>query len=736
MSKNLLIVESPSKARTVKRYLGRDYQVVASVGHIKDLPEKELGIDIKRNFKPRYVTIKGKSRIIRQLRDAAANAADIYLAPDPDREGEAIAWHIANTLKENGERIHRVLFNEITPNGVRDGLKHPRQIDLNLVNAQQARRILDRLVGYQVSPFLWKTLFRGLSAGRVQSVALRIICEREAEIERFKPREYWEIFADFETPKQEQFTAKCIKIGRKKPDIPDEQTVKELIAALKDLQFTVAAVEEKTVKKSPSPPFTTSTLQQEAARRYKYPSSKTMKIAQQLYEGIDVGGETVGLITYMRTDSVRISKGAIDAIRAFIAESYGPKYLPKNPRYFRTKKQNVQDAHEGIRPTRFDLDPDRIADSLSPDQKRLYSLIWNRFAACQMATALYKRRTIDVSAGEYLFRASRQQLYFEGFLKAFRSEKKEEDKATLPTELKVRDALELLGLKPEQKFTEPPSRFTEGTLVRELDSLGIGRPSTYASIVSTIFTRKYIERKSGNLVPTRLGKTVNDLLVSGMPGIFSVRFTAGMEADLDLIESNRKAWLDVIREFYASFRRSLDRMESHQKEIKENLQEKTDETCDLCGAPMVIKWSRNGRFLACSAFPECKNTRPLEAIAVEKSKTRTCPNCGGEMIVKEGRYGKFWACSNYPKCKTTAPLTLNIHCPEPDCDGFITEKKTRKGKTFWGCSNYPKCRFASWRKPVDRACKACQYPLLVERQTRQGELRWVCPKCRAQYEPE
>ncbi len=736
MTKYLLIVESPSKARTIKKYLGKDFHVLSSVGHIKDLPEKELGIDIARDFKPKYVTIKGKTKIIQQLKTAAKEVSTIYLAPDPDREGEAIAWHIANALKVPENRIRRVLFNEITYSGVQYGVKHPRKIDMSLVNAQQARRIMDRLVGYQVSPVLWKTLYRGLSAGRVQSVALRIICEREAEIERFASREFWDLTVDLEESKGQRFTAKCIKIAGKKPDIPDEKTARRHETVLKNATYIIESVKEKEVSKSPSPPFITSTLQQEATRRFRFPPAKTMKIAQQLYEGINIGGDRVGLITYMRTDSVRISKDAIDGVREFVTNRFGKEYLPTNPRYFKTKKKNVQDAHEGIRPTRFDLPPEQLSEHLMPDQKKLYQLIWSRFAACQMAPARYKQKTVDVKADDYLFRTISNDLVFDGFLKAWREERKEDASKKLPENLTEGEKVKLVEIHTDQKFTEPPPRFSEGTLIKELDTLGIGRPSTYASIITTILTRKYVERKTGTLLPTDLGKTVNKILVQNMPDIFNTKFTANMEEDLDNIGSNRKAWLDVIHEFYKPFKQSLDAFDTQRKQIKENLHEKTGKKCELCGSEMVIKWSRNGKFLACSAFPECRNTKPILDTPAEDLPERTCPKCEGKMVVKQGRYGKFWACSNYPKCKTTEPFTLNIDCPEPDCEGKLVEKKTRKGKTFYGCSAYPSCKFATWNEPVATMCPSCNYGILERKDSRSKGTIIICPKCKTEYEEQ
>lgn len=744
MSKNLLIVESPAKAKTLRQYLGSDFQVLASMGHIKDLPEKELGIDIKNNFQPRYTIIRGKTKIIQQLKKAAAEARAVYLAPDPDREGEAIAWHIVETLKLPPERVFRVLFNEITRSGVTYGIQHPRGIDLNLVNAQQARRILDRIVGYQVSPYLWRTLYRGLSAGRVQSVAVRIICEREEEITNFIPQEYWEIWASLECPSGENFTAKCIQYAGKKLTIANQEEALRHLDNLRAARFVVSEISEKEITKTPPPPFTTSTLQQEATRRYKFTPERTMRIAQQLYEGVPINGQAIGLITYMRTDSVRISHEALHSVRDFIKQNFGPDYLPNAPRHFKTKKKNVQDAHEGIRPTHFDLPPQLVAAQLSPEQRKLYTLIWNRFVACQMNAARYLQRTIDITAQQYLFRASGSQLTFDGYLRAWQKEQEttEEEKelatpTALPSQVKTGEELQLVNLQPEQKFTEPPMRFTEGTLIKELDNLGIGRPSTYATIVSTIIQRKYIEKRQGYLHPTELGKLVNNILVNGMPAIFNVNFTAQMEDSLDAIANNQQEWHQVLHTFYRPFSQALEHMEAHRQELKRDLQEKTTENCPQCGAPLVIKWSRNGRFLACSAFPQCNYTRSLgEKAAVATTAAPSCPKCGSAMVLKEGRYGRFWACSNYPRCKTTAPYTLEITCPEPDCGGQIVQKRTQKGKIFYACTHYPDCKFATWYEPVGRQCPHCGFGLLVRKPQRDGGVLLNCPHCHANIDEE
>ena len=733
MGKNLLIVESPSKARTINKYLGKDYEVLASVGHIRDLPKKKFGVDIDNGFDPKYVTVRGKGKIIKKLKQSAKKADQVFLAPDPDREGEAIAWHIAKILNKSPENIHRVLFNEITKAGIKRGLKEPREINENLVNAQQARRILDRIVGYRVSPFLWKTLYRGLSAGRVQSVAARLICEREDEIEAFEPEEYWELFANYLTESKEEFQAKCIKFDKDKLKIHNQKEARKHAAAIEEADHIVDSVKIKNRKKSPGPPFTTSTLQQTATRFYHFSPKQTMTIAQQLYEGIEINGEPVGLITYMRTDSLRISKEAIGKSRSHIEKEYGKDYLPGKARFYKKSGKNVQDAHECIRPTNFSMPPEKVAKHLNKRQRMLYSLIWKRFIACQMKPAIYKRKTIKIKAGKYLFRARGENEIFDGYLKAYRkgkSKKNKKDKKNVPEQIAEKENLDLQKLDQEQKFTEPPPRYTEGTLVKELDKLGIGRPSTYASIVSTIRGRNYIVKEKGRLKPTELGRTVNDILVNQMPEIFNVQFTNQMEEDLDQIESAQKDWKEVMQEFYGPFKKSLDQAESQKDKIKENLVEDAGEKCEKCGSPMVIKWGRNGKFKACSAFPKCKNTKPLHPPDA-KGQSKKCPKCGGEMELKEGRYGKFWACKKYPECKSTLPYTIGIDCPEEDCDGEITEKKTRRGKAFWGCTNYPDCKFSSWNKPVDRECENCGYGVIME-----GKKNLYCPKCKAKYDKE
>ena len=734
MAKNVLIVESPSKAKTIKKYLGKDYQVLASVGHIKDLPTKELGIDLENNFKPKYVTVKGKTKVIASLKQAAKGADMIYLAPDPDREGEAIAWHIANTIKVDDSKIKRVLFNEITKKGVQYGIDHPRAIDYNLVNAQQARRILDRIVGYKVSPFLWKTLYSGLSAGRVQSVALRIICEREAEVLKFVPEEYWNLFADLKTEHNEEFRAQGVKFNNKTLKIINQKEAETHTKALENAEYKVVALTEKTTKSSPTPPFTTSTFQQVATSRFRYPPKKSMYIAQQLYEGVEIGGEPVGLITYMRTDSVRISKDAADAIRDKIKRDFGEEYIPKTPRFFKSSKKNIQDAHECIRPARLDLAPEDVEKFLSKEQLNVYRLIWNKFAASQMTPAQYKNKTLDISANKYLFRAKGKVLIFDGYLRIWNSKDTSQD--PIPAKIEENDLLNLTKLETEQKFTKPPARFTDGTLVKELDLLGIGRPSTYAAIISTITARKYIEKDAGKLKPTDLGMTVNKILVSAMPEIFNVEFTGKMEDELDEVESNKKDWQDLMSEFYTPFEKSLTKMEEKRLEIKQSLQVETDHICDKCGVKLVIKWSRNGRFYACSQFPECKFTKPLFKPEDIPDENKKCPKCDAPMNLKEGRYGRFWACSKYPDCKSTLPFEIGVKCPEEDCDGQLIEKRTKRGKTFYGCSKYPECKYATWNMPIKIKCPKCDHPFLEKKETQRMGTQIICANCKSTFSEE
>lgn len=740
MAKNLLIVESPAKSKTLKKFLGRDYEVLPTIGHIIDLPKSKLGVDTDDGFKIDYVVIKGKEKVIKQLKESAKKSEKIYLAPDPDREGEAIAWHVAQQLK-NVKKISRVTFNEITKSAVLEAFHHTRAIDLNLVDAQQARRVLDRLVGYKVSPFLWKTVARGLSAGRVQSVALRIICEREAEIAAFVTEEYWEIAALLQDAIGNKIPSKLSRIDGSKAEIKTGEEAERVAQELRKGEFVVDSIRKSQKVRKPSPPFITSTLQQEAARALGFSTKKTMAVAQQLYEGVDLGEEgPTGLITYMRTDSTRLADSAIDMARGFIKENFGAAYLPKSPVKYGAKKGS-QDAHEAVRPTFIDHPPEKIKRYLTKDQYRLYTLVWNRYVACQMAPALYDTADLDIKAGKYLFHSYAQSLKFDGYLKIYQEAKENGQNGenglleSLP-ELKPGDRLTLLEVTPSQHFTKPPARFSEAMLVKTLESEGIGRPSTYASIISTLIDRKYVESKEKRLHPTELGQTVNKILIENFPDIFDVKFTAYMETELDKVEIGEDKWVDVVKEFYRPFEKHLGKLTKKHQEIKESLTEVTDESCDKCGSPMVIKWGRNGRFLACSAYPDCKSTKPLNGAEELPPVDIKCPNCGSAMVVKSGRFGRFLACSAYPECKTTMPLPTGIKCPKPNCGGDIVEKKTKTRRTFYGCSNYPKCDFVSWDKPVNQDCPNCGGKYLLQKASKKDGVYLYCPACKHKISQE
>ena len=731
MAKSLVIVESPAKAKTINKYLGADFIVKASVGHIKDLPEKKLGVDIEHDFEPEYVTIKGKTKVIQELKDAAKQADSVYLAPDPDREGEAISWHIAEELKKSKgmtKNIYRVMFNEITKKAVAEAIEHPGQIDTHKVDAQQARRILDRLVGYKISPLLWKKVQKGLSAGRVQSVALRIICEREKEIAAFVTEEYWSITARLAAKQPPVFDAKLFKIGAKKAEIANEEQAKAIIADVRTAPFIVHDVTKKETRRNPVAPFTTSTLQQEAARKLRYSSKKTMSIAQKLYEGIDVGEGPVGLITYMRTDATRISDEAMSEARQYIGEKFGNAYLPAKPHTYKTQKA-AQEAHEAIRPTSVYREPDKIKPHLSDEEFRLYELIWKRLLASQMQPAVMDVTTIDALAGKYLFRATGSVLKFAGFMKLYiegadpqsdqdQEQEQAQEKDVLLPPVEKGDALDLKDLMPKQHFTQPPSRYTEASLVKELEKQGIGRPSTYATIISTIVDRQYVAIQARKIVPSELGMLITDLLVQNFPQILDVSFTANLEGQLDKIEEGEVNWVKSLHEFYHSFHQELERAASEMRNVKEEREEMTDEKCDKCGSPMKIKYGRFGKFLACSAFPKCKNTReyadsaaaaPNADAAPEGNPApeiqETCENCGKPMVLKRGRFGSFLACSGYPECKTTrriakgkngetvvkpAPQMTDEKCEK--CGANLLKRQGRNGE-FLACSNYPKCKF-------------------------------------------
>jgi len=723
--KSLLIVESPTKVKTLSKFLGKEFIIKASVGHIKDLPKKDLGVDTENNLKPTYVVIEGKEKILKDLIKSAKKVDRIFLAPDPDREGEAIAWHIAEELKSS-KNLYRVEFNEITKKAVTEAINNPRQIDMGLVDAQQARRILDRLVGYKLSPLLWRKVRRGLSAGRVQSVAVRLVVDREREIEAFNSVEYWSIIANLEGKEPPAFDAKLFRINDKKAEISNETESSGILSDIEGKDFVIDTIEKKKRKRSPSPPFITSTLQQEASRKLRFTAKKTMLIAQQLYEGIELGGEgSTGLITYMRTDSVRVAEEAQQEARALIKSEFGKEYVPEKPPVYKSKK-SAQEAHEAIRPSSVVRTPESIKSYLGRDQHNLYKLIWNRFVASQMHNALLELTSIDIKpegADQYTFRATGTVVQFPGFMKLYTegSDSDTKEEGFLPA-LSEGDRLKTNSITPKQHFTQPPPRFTEATLVKELEAKGIGRPSTYATILSTIQDRQYTEKLEGKFHPTELGAVVSDLLVERFAGLMDYNFTANMENNLDKIEEGGINWADIIMEFYTPFDKDL----KEAMEVLGRVKPKdipTDEVCDKCEKPMVIKWGRHGRFIACTGFPECKNTRPLEeengqGVKIQESDEK-CEKCDSPMVLKSGKFGRFLACSKYPDCKNTKAISTGIKCPEDG--GDIVERRTKKGKIFFSCGNYPKCKFATWSKPINKECPQCKAKFMVEKKTKKGE---------------
>jgi DNA topoisomerase-1 len=731
-------VESPTKSKTLKKFLGRGYEVIASGGHIKDLPKSRLGVDIENNFRPEYITIRGKTNAIKELKQKAENSDTVYLAPDPDREGEAIAYHIALEISRKNKNILRATFNEITKGAVLDGIKNAGKIDLKKVYAQQARRILDRLVGYQVSPLLWEIVMRGLSAGRVQSVALKMICSREDEIEKFVPVEYWSIDADFEAGKKQVFTLRLWQIDGLKFEISTGDDAAKTKAAIESQSYRVKSNDTTKTRKNPPAPFITSSLQQDAFNKLHMSNKVTMAIAQQLYEGVEIGDEgQIGLITYMRTDSVRIASEAAGAAKDLIIKLYGDRYIPEKARVYKSSK-SAQDAHEAIRPTAPALLPKDIKKYLSRDQYRLYELIWSRFMASQMAPAEFDVNTIEVESspdpqhgrgngGRFLFRGSKQKMTFDGYTVLYNGQDDVENNGFPP--VKSGDNVRIAEVRPEQHFTEPPPRFNAGSLVKELEQNGIGRPSTYAQIISVLLDRKYVTQENRRFAPTDLGRMVNKILIANFPDIFSEEFTARMESELDKVEDGSYTWVETLNDFYGPFKADLDRAILHKAKIKKQTEEKTDEICEKCGSPMVIKIGKNGKFLACSAYPKCKNTRSLEN-EIELTG-EDCPNCGSPMQLRRGRFGRFIACSNYPECKTTKNIPTGVKCPEPGCGGDIVERTSRKGKVFFSCSNYPKCEHSSWYKPVDKKCDSCGFQYMVERTSKAKGDFLACPKCKA-----
>ncbi|CUT03287.1 type I DNA topoisomerase [Candidatus Kryptobacter tengchongensis] len=736
----LVIVESPAKAKTIGKYLGSEFIVEASIGHVKDLPKRprdksKLGIDIDRNYKPRYVVIPGKKEVLEKLRELARKVNKVFIATDPDREGEAIAWHIKTEIESVNSNIKRVLFTEITRNGIEKGMQNPRDIDMNLVDAQQARRVLDRIVGYRISPFLKKVVNEkiSLSAGRVQSVALRLVCEREEEIKNFKPEEYWTIEAEFKTQSGEILKAKLFKINGEDPKIPNRETAEKILDDLKDKVFRISNIQKKEILKNPAPPFITSTLQQEASNKLRFSAKKTMMLAQQLYEGVELGDEgRVGLITYMRTDSTRLSDESVNAVREYIYNNYGKEYLPQTPRVFK-KSKTSQDAHEAIRPTYMKYEPKFVKKYLDEDLFALYELIWNRFVACQMSSAVLEQTVVDITADGYLFRATGTIVKFNGYMQIYEetkteSEDKEEKEVKIPVKINIDEILALTNLVPEQHFTKPPARYTEASLVKELESRGIGRPSTYATIISTILERGYVELQDRKLVPTDLGFAVNKILISNFPDVVDYKFTARMEDDLDEIASGKKKYTDVVDSFFKPFDRYLKELENKKDEIREQVQEKTDIACYKCGSKMVVKIDKYGKYLACSNL-ECNYTMAFPTDG-ELGQVRVCPECGGRLVLRHGRFGKFYGCENYPSCKYTESITTGIKCPE--CGkGELVERKSKRKRTFYGCSNYPDCSFILWDKPIEKPCPECGYPLIVKPK-RKTSTSYKCPKCHAE----
>ena len=739
MAKALVVVESPAKATTINKILGKDFVVKSCMGHVRDLPPKELGVDIENDFQPRYVTIRGKGKILAELKKAAQSADTVYLATDPDREGEAIAWHVAHAITRKDHTVNRILFNEITPRAVRESVTQPLELDLRKVNAQQARRVLDRLVGYEISPLLWKVIHAGLSAGRVQSVALRLICERDREIDAFEPAEYWSIDALLRQGKEadEPFKAHLVQFEGEKISIDDEESANRVTAALRAAQYTVKEVNNRDQQRRPSPPFITSTLQQDAARRLRYSVKRTMAVAQQLYEGIEVLGEVRGLITYMRTDSVRVADEAIVGVREEIQEMFGDEYVPDKPNQYKTKR-SAQDAHEAIRPTAVELHPEKIRDALTADQAKLYELIWKRFVASQMTPHVLNVTRIDIEAGPYTLRATGSSTKFPGFSRLYTESKEESDEEvvdTIPAEIAGGERLQLNELMPEQHFTKPPARYSEASLVKELEAKGIGRPSTYAQIISTLQDREYVDRSSGrNFIGTERGHTVSRFLVDTFPNVFEVQFTAKMEDELDRIEDGEEDWVESVRRFYGSWQGVLEEANERRRELKAAFQEETSVECEECGRNMVVKWGRNGRFLACPGYPQCKNTKPLEEDQEAATTDEVCSQCNSPMVVKTGRYGRFLACSAYPECRNVKPFALGIGCPEEACEGELVEKQSRKGKVFYGCNQYPSCKFASWDKPVQQKCPHCEAELLYEKGSRAGTPTLYCRVCETRFE--
>jgi DNA topoisomerase-1 len=799
MARNLVIVESPAKAKTIGKYLGKQYVVKASLGHVKDLPKKDLAVDVEHNFTPVYEVIEGKKKLIAELKAEAKKSDAIYLAADPDREGEAICYHLQEELKDGkggASKIFRVMFNEITKNAIQKAFEKPTAVNLHLVDAQQARRVLDRLVGYKISPLLWDKVRRGLSAGRVQTVALRLIVDREREIRAFQKREYWTIDVNLAAKKPPQLSAHFAKKDGENVEIANADAAQAIVATLDGTAYTVKSVANREKRRFPVPPFITSTLQQEASRKLRFSVKRTMMLAQKLYEGVELGSDEgpVGLISYMRTDSTRVSNDALDEARAMIVERFGADYRPASPNVYKSKK-DAQDAHEAIRPTSALRTPETVEKFLQEDELKLYRLIWMRFVASQMTPAVFDQTTIDVEAkgkdgAAYLFRATGSVPKFDGFLKIYEEGKdqKDEDDEELKQKLPAvteGESLKFRSIEPEQHFTEPPPRFTEATLVKELEADGVGRPSTYASILSTIQEREYVNKEGGKFIPTELGMVVTDLLLESFSDLFDVTYTARMESELDGIEDGKIDWRISMGEFYERFEKDLEHAARHMTDIK-RMERPTDLICDKCGKPMVIKWGKHGSFVACTGYPECKSTRELtvdlpdidKADLTEQDETEYCANCGRPMVLKKGRFGQFLACSGYPDCKTTKQLgeaqkpkdvPLEEKCPQcsnqlikkygrygefvacsnyptckyikqktigvkcPNCsEGEVVERRSKRGKTFFGCNRYPDCDFVAWGKPIPERCPECGGSYLIEKFLKAGPVA-QCPNAECKY---
>jgi len=753
--KSLVVVESPAKAKTIGKYLGNDYKVMASVGHVMDLPPQRMGVDLDaKEILPEYVPIAGKSQIIKEIKAAAKKSDVVYLALDPDREGEAIAFHLAGVIGNhfdegrlvhgipNDPHIHRVRFHEITKKTIQEAFSHPDKLNYDLFDAQQARRVLDRVVGYKISPILWKKVRRGLSAGRVQSVAVRMIADREAEVAKFVSKEYWTVEAQAQAKKPPLFSCNLVQIDGKKAEITNSEQAQQIKNDLEKASPVVEKVVRKPRTRNPIPAFVTSKLQQDSARAFRFNPKKTMRIAQGLYEGVELGEEgAVGLITYMRTDSTKVGPEAIADVRQYILETYGAKYLPEKPNVFKSKKA-AQEAHEAIRPTSIKYPPEKIKQFLTAEQLKLYKLIWDRFVASQMPPATYDQTTIEIAASKYVLRATGSEPVFDGFLKVYKEQLDEDDskakdqekeEKTLLPKVTQGESIVFKSVVPAQHFTQPPPRFNEASFIKELEERGIGRPSTYTSILSTIEEKGYVEKVEGRLHPSELGVEVNTLLLQSFPDIMNVEFTAELEEKLDKIEEGEADWKRILSEFYVPFKLALESAQENMPNIK-RMEEPTDIPCEKCGKLMVIKWGKNGRFLGCPGYPECKNTKPIvlrgsEVVVVQNDEVDIkCQKCGSPMVWKHGKSGRFLGCSTYPACNFTMSEPTNISCPK-NCGGTVVVRKSKKGRTFYGCGNYPKCDFVSWNKPVNQKCQYCSSPYVEEKISR-GQVTLLCPECK------